>query len=176
MPKNSAQQKEIIKIEKILEVCSQISDSYETINLLRIFKVYLENDEDLEYPYDENLCHAILTDKNNNELRQCSRYHLKSPKEHYCKTHLNKAVKGELTDGFIIKYEVFLSAIQSSSSKNINNETQAPTLFKGLRNISIDGIKYFVDQNDLTVYNIHKQYIGTYQYNEITNRNYILFG
>ena len=166
----------MVQLKNVLRACQQIKTLH-NIEVYNLFNIYLHNDDRINY--NENLCHTIIKNNSNSncgDLKQCSKYcknDTGKKKGFYCQQHYNKSCTG-LLDSFIIPPDILKaitklqtatggqdaepSAIVGSASKKSGKGNQKKTL----KQITIDGRVYFINQTCLTVYDMDMGEVGKY--------------
>ena len=175
----------LFKLKKILKVCQQIKEKHD-VDVNNMFGIYFHNDDNLDYK--ETLCHTIINKGCcEGSLKQCSKQRSKSEtskkKHFYCQQHYKKATSGDL-DLCIISPEILKKinqdVIQSNDdteSKTIQNvpqiHTQPPKFLRNIAYIQINGSVYYVNQRNLTVYDMDMVKVGKYAYDQENDQHII---
>jgi hypothetical protein len=176
---------QLFKLQSILKACQKIKDTH-GIDVYHLFGVYFYNDDKLEYK--EALCHAIIGKNCTAEsLKQCSKSRSKNELNNkklnlYCTQHFNISLLGEI--GMCIICPDTYKKLQVNTNTNTELETTMTTPIsikkpktilpsRRLRHIEIDGKVYYVDQTNLTMYDMDMSQIGKYAYDPETETHII---
>lgn len=190
----------LFKLQSILKTCQKIKDIHD-IDVYDMFGLYFYNDDKIEY--NEKKCHALISKHSTAEsLIQCSKPRCKndSSKKHhlYCQQHFKIASIGELEMCIVCPdiskklqlEELVLKPVPTSiptptpiptpipmptsrpTSTPTSTTTSTPTS-RRLRYIEIDYKVYYVDQRNLTLYDMDMCEIGKYSYDPETEQHII---
>lgn len=171
----------LFKLKKILKVCQKIKDQH-GLDVKNMFGIYFYNDDNLDYK--ENLCHTIISKSCcENSLKQCSKQRSKSDtskkKHFYCQQHYKKATLGDLElciiSPEILKKlnhqdEIIPDTVLNPPLEKIQTQSK---FLRNLRHIDIDGNTYYVNQRNLTVYDMDMIKVGKYAYDEENEQHII---